>query len=356
MEISPRRECHNEMKRANNGKLHCNPIVYMATVTNKPVLPADWASNFASAFLAHSSQSLAHLLAPIPPQPTTKVHHEHPPGGILVRPTSARCSISDCNRFFWEPRARADPMAMKVFVWILVVMTFAECIQTIPELFLFTVVRDREELVHCGTTVGSTSERFQGPRRILGVVKWYTRYIYPDGDEAATLDPSPILRPRADISFHSGGHRPHIFHRLLFAQDQKGWLTAECGSRQRRLAFRTAAPATIAALINLVFVHTYPKYYLGSRPSVSEAVGSIMPKLYAVALIWTLNARAEIRATHITDDITDEIDVVGTTPYPHSIELRARYPVYLYGDGLKVHHFEAGYKTRGRGAGVSDIS
>ncbi|KAJ7457070.1 hypothetical protein FB451DRAFT_1407102 [Mycena latifolia] len=41
--------------------------------------------------------------------------------------------------YFGGHRARADPVAMKVFVWILVVMTFAECIQTISRIRLLTV-------------------------------------------------------------------------------------------------------------------------------------------------------------------------------------------------------------------------
>ncbi|KAJ6452389.1 hypothetical protein C8R47DRAFT_998102 [Mycena vitilis] len=63
-----------------------------------------------------------------------------------------------------------------------------------------------------------------------------------------------------------------------------------------RLTFQTAAPAAVFAMFNLVFSQVYP----GSENLVSTAFNMALPKVYAVSMMWTLNARRDIRATHRT--------------------------------------------------------
>ncbi|KAJ7481635.1 hypothetical protein FB451DRAFT_133186 [Mycena latifolia] len=61
-----------------------------------------------------------------------------------------------------------------------------------------------------------------------------------------------------------------------------------------RLTFQTAAPAAICAMFNLIF----SQVYTGSENLISTAFNMALPKLYAVSMMWTLNARRTIRASH----------------------------------------------------------
>jgi len=59
-----------------------------------------------------------------------------------------------------------------------------------------------------------------------------------------------------------------------------------------RLTFQTAAPAAICAMFNLIFSQIYE----GDDKLISSAFNQALPKLYAFSMMWTLNARREIRA------------------------------------------------------------
>ncbi|KAF7360168.1 hypothetical protein MVEN_00745300 [Mycena venus] len=61
-----------------------------------------------------------------------------------------------------------------------------------------------------------------------------------------------------------------------------------------RLTFQTAAPAALCAMFNLIFSQTYS----GNDAIISTAFNMTLPKLYAISMMWTLNARRTIRATH----------------------------------------------------------
>ncbi|KAJ7109608.1 hypothetical protein C8R43DRAFT_1139570 [Mycena crocata] len=61
-----------------------------------------------------------------------------------------------------------------------------------------------------------------------------------------------------------------------------------------RLTFQTAAPAALCAMFNLIFSQLYP----GGEVIISTAFNMALPKLYAVSMMWTLNARRTIRASH----------------------------------------------------------
>lgn len=58
-----------------------------------------------------------------------------------------------------------------------------------------------------------------------------------------------------------------------------------------RLTFQTAAPAAVCALFNLVFSQVYS----GSNKLISTGFNQVLPKLYAFSMMWTLNARLNIR-------------------------------------------------------------
>jgi len=55
-----------------------------------------------------------------------------------------------------------------------------------------------------------------------------------------------------------------------------------------RLTFMTAAPATICAMLTLIF----DRVYTGAEGIVTTTFQMAMPKLYAISMMWTLNGRA----------------------------------------------------------------
>ncbi|KAJ7468101.1 hypothetical protein FB451DRAFT_388886 [Mycena latifolia] len=61
-----------------------------------------------------------------------------------------------------------------------------------------------------------------------------------------------------------------------------------------KLAFLTAAPAALCAMFNLIF----SQLYSDGTALISTAFNMMLPKLYAISMMWTLNARRTIRATH----------------------------------------------------------
>ncbi|KIY49260.1 hypothetical protein FISHEDRAFT_7584, partial [Fistulina hepatica ATCC 64428] len=75
-----------------------------------------------------------------------------------------------------------------------------------------------------------------------------------------------------------------------------------------RLTFSTVLPGAICAMLNLIF----SQIYLGTNKLISEAFNQALPKLYAISMMWTLNARRSIRATHGSSNNT------GSTSADHS--------------------------------------
>ncbi|KAJ7087978.1 hypothetical protein B0H15DRAFT_294954 [Mycena belliarum] len=77
-----------------------------------------------------------------------------------------------------------------------------------------------------------------------------------------------------------------------------------------RLTFQTAAPAAICAMFNLIFSQVNP----GGPGLTSTAFNMALPKLYAISMMWTLNARRTIRASSGTQGMittSGEMSVTG---------------------------------------------
>ncbi|KAJ7617917.1 hypothetical protein FB45DRAFT_216177 [Roridomyces roridus] len=70
--------------------------------------------------------------------------------------------------------------------------------------------------------------------------------------------------------------------------------TADLITSLIRLTFQTAAPAAICAMFNLVFSQKNP----GGSGIISTAFNMALPKLYAISMMYTLNARRTISAQH----------------------------------------------------------
>ncbi|KAF8921142.1 hypothetical protein CPB85DRAFT_1210171, partial [Mucidula mucida] len=71
-----------------------------------------------------------------------------------------------------------------------------------------------------------------------------------------------------------------------------------------RLTFQTAAPAAVCAMFNLIF----SQLYSSNDKIISTSFNQALPKLYAVSMMWTLNARRQIRivAGRLTDPSSSE--------------------------------------------------
>ncbi|KAJ7135442.1 hypothetical protein C8R43DRAFT_894181 [Mycena crocata] len=97
-----------------------------------------------------------------------------------------------------------------------------------------------------------------------------------------------------------------------------------------RLTFQTAAPAAICAMFNLIF----SQLYNGNDSLVSTAFNLALPKLYAVSMMWTLNARRAIRASHSRNGVSSSNEISAG----RARRTRARDDVELgnFG-GIQVH-------------------
>ncbi|KAJ7909910.1 hypothetical protein B0H13DRAFT_2013390 [Mycena leptocephala] len=74
-----------------------------------------------------------------------------------------------------------------------------------------------------------------------------------------------------------------------------------------RLTFQTAAPATVCAMLNLIF----DQVYTGDDGVVATAFDMAMPKLYAISMMWTLKG-----CTNIRRPAGDERSLAGGPPCP----------------------------------------
>ncbi|PAV16772.1 hypothetical protein PNOK_0839200 [Pyrrhoderma noxium] len=67
-----------------------------------------------------------------------------------------------------------------------------------------------------------------------------------------------------------------------------------------RLTFQTCAPATLCAMFNLIFSQAYR----GNDKLVSAAFNMALPKLYAISMMWTINARRSLRLVNSSRSIS----------------------------------------------------
>ncbi|KAJ6616727.1 hypothetical protein B0H10DRAFT_1798878, partial [Mycena sp. CBHHK59/15] len=99
------------------------------------------------------------------------------------------------------------------------------------------------------------------------------------------------------ISNWSGDVTMSMTTAYFLDKTRKGVLPQTVGviSALVRLTFQTAAPAALCAMFDLTFSQVYPG---GRTGIVSAAFNLALPQLYAISMMWTLNARRSIRATH----------------------------------------------------------
>ncbi|KAJ7063935.1 hypothetical protein C8F01DRAFT_1129909 [Mycena amicta] len=71
-----------------------------------------------------------------------------------------------------------------------------------------------------------------------------------------------------------------------------------------RITFQTAAPATCCILVNFIISLTFPQppNVPFARSFASTGVNIILPKFWVISLLWTLNARADVRSKNRGDE------------------------------------------------------
>ncbi|KAK0215833.1 hypothetical protein EDD85DRAFT_442405 [Armillaria nabsnona] len=96
-----------------------------------------------------------------------------------------------------------------------------------------------------------------------------------------------------------------------------------------RLTFQTAMPAVICALLTLICVYLPP-----DKPRVANTFNQALPKLYAISMMWTLNARKDIRVFYYGDSIsrTESRPQRPTITGTYSIQVATRTEVLQISD------------------------
>ncbi|KAJ7457095.1 hypothetical protein FB451DRAFT_1510787 [Mycena latifolia] len=236
---------------------------------------------------------------------------------------------------------RADPLALKVGVGILAVFTYGKSIQA------FTLSW-YQLIIHFGDLAGALSlQDLSAAGGILGATitfvvqiyfctrlyvvskKWYI--VVPTGVLVVFALVSNIVAssyafqlrlnyPRRVVQWY------HIYLPSIMAANivltagityflvkKKDISPQSFGAVNAllRFAFQTAAAATIFAVVNLVIAHTFPVYFPGSRESAASSVQTVLPKIYAFSMMWTLNDRAIVRdKQHLAPTVDDAISRV----------------------------------------------
>ncbi|KAJ7820859.1 hypothetical protein B0H13DRAFT_2291924 [Mycena leptocephala] len=91
--------------------------------------------------------------------------------------------------------------------------------------------------------------------------------------------PNAPLTPRASVAA-----------RREVPSSQKRWAS----SARSSVSFQTAAPAARCSMLNLIF----SLLYSNGEGLISAAFNMPLPKLYAVSMMRTLNARRSLQAAH----------------------------------------------------------
>ncbi|KAH8111254.1 hypothetical protein DFH11DRAFT_624283 [Phellopilus nigrolimitatus] len=106
---------------------------------------------------------------------------------------------------------------------------------------------------------------------------------------------------------------------LLTASRSAFKQTNDMINRLARLTFQTATPAAVCAMLNLVFSQVYS----GENKLVSSAFNMALPKIYAISMMWTLNARRAIRVGghHSTGTFTSSVEQAARSRRREDVEL-----------------------------------
>jgi hypothetical protein len=83
---------------------------------------------------------------------------------------------------------------------------------------------------------------------------------------------------------------------------------------------QSAAPAAVCALISLVDTVAWDQKTINAYVILGMIANNVLPKLYAISAMWTLNSRRRIRQTHSSTGRTSTAPV-SEPQHPNAIEL-----------------------------------
>ncbi|KAJ6578731.1 hypothetical protein DFH09DRAFT_1276194 [Mycena vulgaris] len=228
---------------------------------------------------------------------------------------------------------RADPMALKAAVVFLALITCITSIQAFASVW-------GKLILHFGNVGAATRvEPFSGTRGIFGatitllVQSYYCSRLYVISKKWYIVVPPGVLAIFTYVTILIAHYYifqvPQNFAKIgtwfniylpaafvadvvitasiayFFIKSKRDMTPQSVGlvNALVRLTFQTAAPATTCALVNFIISLTFPQYYPGSRDTAGSAVNTALPKLYAFSMMWTLNQRSSIRATHLSCEV-----------------------------------------------------
>ncbi|KAJ7907577.1 hypothetical protein B0H13DRAFT_2273667 [Mycena leptocephala] len=107
---------------------------------------------------------------------------------------------------------------------------------------------------------------------------------------------------------------------LLFHSKHASPETAGKLNSITKLTFQSAAPAAVCALISLVDTVAWDQKTMNAYVILGMIANNVLPKLYAISAMWTLNSRRRIRQTHSSTGRTSNAPV-SEPQHPNDIEL-----------------------------------
>ncbi|KAJ7819529.1 hypothetical protein B0H13DRAFT_2378322 [Mycena leptocephala] len=107
---------------------------------------------------------------------------------------------------------------------------------------------------------------------------------------------------------------------LLFHSKHSSPETAGMLNSITKLTFQSAAPAAVCALISLVGTVAWDRKTPNAYVMLATIANNVLPKLYAISAMWTLNSRRRIHQAHSSTGRNSTVPV--TEPrHPNDIEL-----------------------------------
>ncbi|KAJ6549685.1 hypothetical protein B0H19DRAFT_1264605 [Mycena capillaripes] len=224
------------------------------------------------------------------------------------------------NYFTWY---RDDKLVLRVYVSILLLMTFLKSIHAFAIIWIQNIVFFGD--LNGAILLNYTTWWQSGNPLIVAVMDFYCYFcfrLWVISKRIFVVAPIAILllfgflsmavatymisiENNAGISEWFAAHLGSVFagdiilclttaYFLIKTKDNVLPQTVGLISALVRLTLQTAAPAAICAMFNLIFSQHNP----GGSGIISTAFNMMLPKLYAISMMWTLNARRTIRATH----------------------------------------------------------
>ncbi|KAJ6501754.1 hypothetical protein DFH09DRAFT_1441576 [Mycena vulgaris] len=128
---------------------------------------------------------------------------------------------------------------------------------------------------------------------------------------------------------------------LLYTSRHASGGTAGMLNSITKLTFQSAAPAAVCALISLVGMVAWNRTTPDAYMMLAIIANNMLPKLYAISAMWTLNSRRSIRQAHSS---TGRKSSAATGGRRHTIDIELSSH-WLSSEGSVVIHVQTEVKT-----------